>query len=79
LVFGANLTAVSFWCHSPRWSEVHFAPVFMEANSPEVLNAQGLRGFSTFRTCIHNLKRPSGRAFSRLAALKNLEIHKGFL
>ena len=31
------------------------------------------------RTCIHNLKRPSGRAFSRLAALKNLEIHKGFL
>ncbi len=33
----------------------------------------------TFRTCIHNLKRPSGRAFSRLAALKNLEIHKGFL
>ena len=32
-----------------------------------------------FRTCIHNLKRPSGRAFSRLAALKNLEIHQGFL
>ena len=31
------------------------------------------------RTCIRNLKRPSGRAFSRLAAFKNLEIHKGFL
>ena len=31
------------------------------------------------RTCIHNLKQPSGRAFSCLVALKNLEIHKGFL
>jgi hypothetical protein len=31
------------------------------------------------RSCIHNLKRPSGQAFYRLAALKNLEIHKGFL
>ena len=31
------------------------------------------------RTCIHNLKRPPERFFCRPAALKNLEIHKGFL
>ena len=30
------------------------------------------------RTCIHSLKRPSERFFCRPAALKNLEIHKGF-
>ena len=44
---------------------------------PGQLQARG-DAKQALRTCIHNLKRPSGRAFCRLAALKNLEIHKGF-
>jgi hypothetical protein len=35
--------------------------------------------FGAFRTCIHNRLTPSGQAFSRPAALKNLAIHQVLL
>ena len=58
-------------------------PVLWESSSTLDFGRQRLKFRSrcdkiNFRTCIHNLKRPSERFFCRPAALKNLEIHKGF-